>query len=263
MKKVRHWQIASYLSLLEAPAASCHKRTRPTAHRMAAAALSRAVLLALVVLRGIIADESAGGKHTVHLSQVGAAASSSFFGETVVNLTSGSDSDAPLLLESSLDEAESCDGVGQTVSGTAVLSGSVSGAFSLVGVNVTTLLHCGVRSDGDPVLDVTADSLEGPLKVSLEGGQEEKVLSAYSISASVYDDAETGGHFIAGTLRAADEEGGEIYWFDTCAGAFEVRTHSQATRSERTPDKGWLYKSGSLPALLVIFSFIIPVLHLK
>lgn len=203
---------------------------------MAAAILSRTVLLALVVLRGTLADDSAGGKQPhVHLSQVGSAASSSFFGETVVNLTSGG-SDVPLVLESTLDEAESCDGVGQTVRGTAVLSGSVSGAFSLADVNVTTLLHCGARKDGDPVLDITSNSLAGPLKVTFDG-HEERVLSVYSISASIYDDPKTGGHFIAGTLRAADDEGGDIYWFDTCAGSFEVRRHSHSTRGNSPPEK--------------------------
>lgn len=195
----------------------------------AATILSRAALLALVVLCGTLADDAAGGNQPhVHVSQVGSAASSSFLGETVVNLTR-SGSDVPLVLEWTLDGAESCDGVGQTVRGTAVLSGSVSGAFILADVNVTTLLHCGARKDGDPVLDVTASSLAGPLKVTFDDGHAERILSVYSISASIYDDAETGGHFIAGTLRAADDEGGDIYWFDTCAGSFEVRRHSHST----------------------------------
>ena len=190
-------------------------------HRMATAAL-----LALVLLFscGTFA-------HTLNapLDGVkGAVGSSPFFGETTVSLTksAGHLEKNPLTLQSTLDEAASCDdGVAQqTVTGSGILSGSVFGAFSLADVTVTTTLHCGAREVGEPVLDIVTKSKSqtGPLRLDIGGG-ESKNLSSYSISASIYDDAETGGHFIAGTLRGAEGGGGDIYWFDTCTESFEVR----------------------------------------
>ena len=200
-------------------------------NEMARLLTARAVVLALALLSGgTVTDAARKPRHE-------ASVTSSL---RVVNLTSnsrsaddGAGAAPPLVLEARLDdEAEFCDGSRQTATGTAVLSGTVSGgAFSLVDVNVTTVLHCGERAIGQPVFDVTAEALDGPLNVTLvaasDGEREEKSLPSYSISASIYDDAETGGHFIAGTLRAAAEEGdhqgGEVYWFDTCAASFEVR----------------------------------------
>lgn len=185
----------------------------------AAAVLARAALLALVLLLSCGTFASTLNAPLGGVNGTGG----SFFGETTVNLTNpGGVWAHPLTLESTLDEAASCDGMAETVTGTGKLSGSFFGAFSLADVNVTTTLHCGVREVGQPVLDIvtTSKSLKGPLRLAIGGG-ENKDLSSYSISASVYDDAKTGGHFIAGTLREG-QGGGDIYWFDTCSESFEV-----------------------------------------
>lgn len=202
---------------------SNQRRVRTHRHsfeRMAAAMTSRAIILALALLRGTLAAD-ANHKDTP-LSRVGATTVSPFFGQTVVNLTSVNDEgENPLVLRrSALDEAASCDGVARTIEGSGVLSGKVTGPFSLADVNVTTLLRCGVREAGEPVFDVTTvGSIEGPLAIGSE-----KSLSSFSLKASIYDDTKTGRHYIAGHLKdeASDEGSGAVYWFDTCAGSFEV-----------------------------------------
>jgi len=181
----------------------------------------RAVLLVLVLLCGCFAGVSAEvspekiGHHSPP-SQADSHVQEPFYGEFVVNLTNARG--APLVLEASL--ASSCDGVRRRPpEGTAILIGRVVDAFTLADVNVTLLLHCGVREGGEPTFDIRAAGA-GRLVVTIDG--QERALPSYSITASIFDDFSTGGHFIAGLLRAVDD-GGDIYWFDTCADSFEVR----------------------------------------
>lgn len=185
------------------------------------AMLSRAGLLVSVLL---LCSGTFAYTHASLGGVEGTVGSSPFLAQTTVNLTkSGSGGSSPLTLASTPAQAESCEGVSQTVTGSGVLSGSFEGGFSLTGVNVTTTLHCGVRGDGEPQLDVvtTPEYVTGPLSLDIGSG-EIKELSSYSITASVYDDVKNGGHYIAGHLRG-EQGGDDFYWFDTCAESFEVR----------------------------------------
>ena len=204
------------MELVTSPPSSYFRGTRapPCKHTTAMmAVVARAAILALLLLRGTLAEGSKTENPLLEPSP------NEIERAVLVNLTRPGD-DA-LVLEYTPHDDESCDGVAQTVKGNGTLNGAVASAFSLADVSVATLLQCGSRREGERILDVTTTSwVESPLVIS--GGR--TTLSAYSIRASIYDDVETGRHFIAGYLlgRAYGEGGSESYWFDTCMGSFEV-----------------------------------------
>jgi hypothetical protein len=125
----------------------------------------------------------------------------------------------------SLDAGQSCDGDGArtttVATGTAVVTGIVSGAFRLANASAALEVHCGARSVGAPSFEITIANLTD---LAFNNPAGENTLARCAIRAAVYDDAGTGSLSLAGTLQSSGGDGGDSWWFDTCVGSFEVRT---------------------------------------
>jgi len=132
-----------------------------------------------------------------------------------------SDPGSSLELVGTLLDEQACDGARATARGIGVISGVVSGAFELVNASVAITMHCGTRGVGEPSFDVSI-AQEEALTLLTRG--ETATLANFTIRAAIYDDAETGAHSLAGTLQSRGGHGGDSWWFDTCAGSFEVRS---------------------------------------
>jgi len=134
--------------------------------------------------------------------------------------------DSSLTLDVTLDTEQSCDGVSSTAAGTALLSGVVAGAFALANTSAIVLVHCGGKGVG-PSIDVTVVAEGDPLEVTRITGGESKTVVGFSMRASVYDGGD-GEDSLAGSLQLG-EDTGDTWWFDSCAGSFEVRHGSPNT----------------------------------
>jgi hypothetical protein len=130
-----------------------------------------------------------------------------------------------LTVDATLDKGQACDGTTATADGTAVLSGVVSGAFKLVSTSAAIKVHCGARGVGTPLFDVVVADNNNVLDVTASPGGESVHMTNFTIHAAIYDDNTTGEHSFAGSLQSVGGGGGgDSWWFDTCAGSFEVRS---------------------------------------
>jgi hypothetical protein len=124
--------------------------------------------------------------------------------------------ESSLTLDITLDTEQSCDGVSSTAAGTALLRGDVAGAFTLANTSAIVLVHCGGKG-----IDVAVVAEGVPLEVTRITGGESKTVVGFSMRASVYDGGD-GEDSLAGSLQLG-EDTGDTWWFDSCAGSFEVR----------------------------------------